>query len=262
MFVNRERETSQFLAALDSDNADIRSRGQHDLAQILKRREPATLRWRADTKFALDLTERLDQAFQKLLKSEAAVGAKIAASTEPNKERFWRELHPERDHVSFLMSALGEFHVPVGASVLCAIARHNQAGDQIGNAYQRRKALVALMNMGDNTRGFAEIPAEYQQRVIDDLKAEANASGESARSGWARTALWYLDKNALPPGVVKGLVKVDETLVYTAAAEDRYLRQLTAVAFTYWDGPQAEATLLKLANDDGRGTLPRDEDNN
>ena len=29
------------------------------------------------------------------------------------------------------------------------------------------------------------------------------------------------------------------------------------MAFSFWDGPQAEATLLKLANDTGRGTLVR-----
>src|SRR5260221_14780168 len=52
-FVNREHDPTQFLQKLDSDNADIRWRGASDLAQILKRPEPATLRWKADAKFAL-----------------------------------------------------------------------------------------------------------------------------------------------------------------------------------------------------------------
>src|SRR5438309_1502380 len=66
MLVTREREPGHFLVQLDSDNADIRWRGASDLAQILKRPEPATLRWKADAKFALDLTERLDLAFKRL----------------------------------------------------------------------------------------------------------------------------------------------------------------------------------------------------
>src|SRR5580765_8273836 len=64
MLVKRDREPDPFLVQLDSDKADIRWRGASDLAQILKRPEPGTLRWKADAKFALDLTERLEMAFQ------------------------------------------------------------------------------------------------------------------------------------------------------------------------------------------------------
>src|ERR1700733_3081997 len=44
----RDREPAYFLQQLDSDNEDIRKRGMSDLAQILKRREAAVLRWKAD----------------------------------------------------------------------------------------------------------------------------------------------------------------------------------------------------------------------
>jgi hypothetical protein len=54
---------------------------------------------------------------------------------------------------------------------------------------------------------------------------------------------------------------VDETLAVAADADDRFLRQLTAMAFNYWDGERAEATLLKLANDRGQGTLLPVEEN-
>jgi hypothetical protein len=255
MLVNREREPSQFLAALDSENADIRWRGASDLAQILKRTEPATLRWKADAKFALDIAERLDAGLQRIIKDEAIVGAKVAASKEKNKHRMWHELNRDRDYVSFLASALGEFHAPVGAPILCTIAKHDASPDLKGNTLQRRKAVLALSNMGNNARQFSQIPPEHRQKVIADLKEEAADGMPSPRADWARTALWYLDKNAVPSNAMRGVVKVDETLAVIAEAEDQFLRSLTAMAFTYWDGPLAEPTLLKLSQDTGRGRV-------
>jgi hypothetical protein len=260
LLVNHEQEPAHFLNQLDSDNADIRWRGASDLAQILKRSEPATLRWKADPKFALDLAERLDQAFLRLLKDEKTVGAEFAASTDTkNKHLLWRKLRQDRDLVSFLAPALGQFHAPVGAPVLCAILKHDTSPDLKGNTLQRRMALWALVNMGENLKGFAKMPAEQQQNLIAGLKAEASAS-TGHRAGWARTALYYLDKTALPDGNMENVVKVDDTLVAMADAEDRLLRSVTAMSFNFWDSDQAEATLLKLASDTGRGTLVRVEE--
>src|SRR5207248_10997179 len=95
MLVKRDREPDHFLVQLDSDNADIRWRGASDLAQILKRPEPATLRWKADAKFALDLAERLDLAFQRLLDREKA----IAVGPEKDNPLAWRALNRDRDHL-------------------------------------------------------------------------------------------------------------------------------------------------------------------
>jgi hypothetical protein len=252
LMVQRDREPSQFLAQLDSDNADIRWRGAADLAQILKRPEPATLRWKADAKFALDLAERLDLAFQRILNEEQA-------GPDKDKDLPWRRLSKDRDFLSYLAAALGEFHAPVGAPVLCAILKHDTSPDLKGNTLQRRKAMWALMNTGESLKGFTKMPTEQQQSLIAGLKAEA--VGTSARATWARTALYYIDKSALPTGSLDGVVKVDETLVATANADDRFLRELTAMSFNFWDGENAEATLLKLAKDDGHGTLLRVEEN-
>ncbi|MBI1832425.1 MAG: hypothetical protein HYR84_13360 [Planctomycetes bacterium] len=260
-FVRREHDPAQFLQKLDSDNADIRWRGASDLAQILKRPEPATLRWKADPKFALDLAERLDLAFQRLLKDEVAIGAQVAQTTDADRKiLLWRPLRTDRDHLSYLAAALGEFHAPVGVPILCKILEHDKSPDIKGNTLQRRKALWALMNMGENLKGFSKMPAEQQQALIAGLKEE-QASNKEPRAGWARTALYYVDKAALPQGKTAGIVKVDERLVKTAQAEDRFLRELTAMAFNFWDGEHAEATLLKLANDRGQGTLIRVEEN-
>jgi hypothetical protein len=257
--VKHEREPAHFLNQLDSDNADIRWRGASDLAQILKRPEPATLRWKADPKFALELAQRLDLAFQRLLEDEKTTGSQIAASTDKDKRLLWRKLRNDRDHVYYLIGALGEFHAPVGAPVLCAILKHDASPDVNGNTLRRRKAMWALINMGENVKGFAKMPTQQRQNLLAGLKEEASASA-GVRAGWARTALFYLDKTALPTDGMQGVVKVDETLVVTAKADDRFLRELTAYSFNFWDGENAEATLLKLATDTGRDTRIEEDD--
>jgi hypothetical protein len=255
MWVKREHEPEYFLQQLDSDNHDIRWRGMNDLAQILKRTEPAALRWKTDPKFALDLTERMDRTFRELGEEEKSIAAEIARSDDKDKQLLWRKLREKRDYVIFLAGALGEFHIPVGAPVLCAMIRHDASADLNGNTLQRRKALWALMNMGENLKGFAKLPEDRRKSIVTELKAEAGP-----RAAWAQTALYYIDKNARPGDSLKD-VKVDETLAVSADAEDRFLRQLTAMALTFWDGEKAEATLLKLANDRGQGTLLRVEEN-
>ncbi|MBI2805424.1 MAG: hypothetical protein HYX68_10650 [Planctomycetes bacterium] len=255
--VRSSRDPAYFLQQLDSDNADIRWRGASDLAQILKRTEPATLRWKTDPRFALDLAERLDATFKRLCNEEKALADKAVAGGEENKKLIWRKLNKDRDLLAFLAAALGEFHAPVGAPVLCEILKHDNSPDLIGNTHQRRQALAALMNMGGHVRAIGELPAESRARMITGLKEES--AGDSARAAWARTALYYLDKNALPTKAEQNVELVDATLARCAADPDRFLRKLTAMAFTFWDGPLAEPTLLKLANDDGWGTLLEDD---
>src|ERR1017187_7763230 len=92
------RDPSYFLQQLDSSNPDVRWRGASDLAQILARSEPAALRWKADPKFALDLAERLDLAFERLLKDETERTAEFNASTDKDKHLIWRKLRHDRDH--------------------------------------------------------------------------------------------------------------------------------------------------------------------
>src|SRR5262245_6558560 len=136
LMVAQKQDPSYFLAQLDSDNLDIRWRGASDLAQILKRPEPATLRWKADPTFALDLAERLDRARAELLAEEKKIGQQISQSNDKDKHLMWRKLRHQRDLISFLASALGEFHVAVGAPVLCTIAKQDVSPDLKGNTLQ------------------------------------------------------------------------------------------------------------------------------
>jgi len=252
---NRVREPEYFLAQLDSDNHDVRWRGMNDLAQILKRNEPATLRWKTDPAFGLELADRMDKTFRELVDDEKRIGAEIASSTDKDKNLKWRKLREKRDYVIFLAGALGEMQVPVGAAVLCDMIRHDASPDLSGNTLQRRKALWALMNMGENRKAFARLPDERRKEIIIQLSEEAGKS--TPRGKWAETALYYLDKSA---GSMPNAVRVDEALAVAADAEDQFLRQLTAMAFTYWDGELAEPTLRKLCNDNGHGPLLRVEE--
>src|SRR5207302_117404 len=68
--VGGARTTENYLRALDSPNADIRWRGAHDLAQVLKR--PESLALASDPHFALDLAERLRRALDELDRAEGS----------------------------------------------------------------------------------------------------------------------------------------------------------------------------------------------
>lgn len=256
--VARDQDPSQFLQRLDSDNADIRWRAANDLAQVLKRGEPAVLRWKADPGFALDLAERLDLAFRTLQDEEKTIAAQIAKITdkdEKEKQLMWRKLGTQRDHISFLAAALGEFHIAVGAPVLCDMLKYDTSPDVKSNTQRRRMTLWALMNLGENLKGYTKVPTEQQQGVVAKLKEEA--AGKMPRAAWARTALYYIDKS----NAAADVVKVDERLIATVKADDQFLRKLVAMSFSFWDGPKVEETLLELSKDNGRGALPRLEEN-
>jgi hypothetical protein len=47
--------------------------------------------------------------------------------------------------------------------------------------------------------------------------------------------------------------RVDEALYACAKSDDLDLREATALALYFWDGPLVEPTLLLLAKDDGHG---------
>lgn len=254
-YYTTSRSPEYYLRQLDSDNADIRWRGASDLAQILKRPEGAGHKWKSDAHFALELAERLRTALDELRNTERTTAEKAATLPSAEGELAWRKVTPLRNHASFLASALGDFHVPVGVPLLAEMCMHDladQGPDVKGNTLQRRKAIWSLANLGVNTRDFSKLSAEKQAEAIDVLRSEAAAA--TPRAAWARTALAYLAPVGQP---VHDAVRVDQVLARCAEARDRYLREQVALAFNFWDGPLTEPTLLKLAHDDGHGTLLR-----
>jgi hypothetical protein len=248
-YISSSRTPEFFLQQLDSDNTDIRWRGASDLAQILKRPESGSQKWKADPHFALELAQRLRTAIDELSRLEKETADKVAPLPTAEHDAAWRRLAPQRNHVSFLASALGDFHIPVGVPLLAELCLNDASPDVMGNTMQRRKAMWSLFNLGSNTRAFAKLAPEKQAEALAALHAEAVAA--SPRTHWVQTAIFYLQ----PRNSVTSVVQVDAVLARCADAKDRYLREQVAVTFSFWDGPLAEPTLLKLAQDDGHGTL-------
>src|SRR6266545_4835536 len=84
-YLVRSSHTPQkFLDSLDSDNPEIRWRGAHDLAQVLKR--PESIALASDVTFALDLAERLERAVAELEKAEGDTRVQIE-KTEKDRGR-------------------------------------------------------------------------------------------------------------------------------------------------------------------------------
>jgi hypothetical protein len=249
-YISSSRTPEFFLQQLDSNNDDIRWRGASDLAQILKRPESGSQKWKADPHFALELAERLRHALDALPRLESEIADKAAKLPVAEQDLAWGTLAPQRNRVNFLASALGDFYIPVGVPLLAEICLRDASPDLKGNTMRRRKAMWSLFNLGANTRAFAKLAPEKQAEALEALRGEAAMA--APRADWARTALYYLDPAPTDDATV---VHVDAVLARCAQAQDRYLREQVAVAFSFWDGPLAEPTLLKLAHDDGHGTV-------
>jgi hypothetical protein len=263
-----------FLNRLKDNNPDVRWRGASDLAQDLKRPENVPLR--SDAKFALDLAEHLQAALADLNQAEKETAARIANLTPGEKDLAWKQLAPKRDLAQYLAAALGDFLIPVGVPLLCDMAVFTKfcglaalavgvpllcdmavfdaSPDRANNILQRRKAVWALGNLGENIKGFHKLPDEQQAAIRDFLNEEAKSKNGRAR--WAANALFYLQKQQDTP-VPAGIVAVDRILEHCAKDDDRYLRAQVALVLNFWDSPLVEPLLLELARDDGHGSLPK-----
>ncbi len=251
------RDADYYLHRLGDANPDIRWRAAHDLAQELKRPES---KLRSDPKFALHLAERLSAALAELKQKENAMASEAKASGKKKEPSLvgvtWLKLNPQRDYIQFLTSAMGDFVVPVGIPLLCAMALAANSPDVKGNTDQRRKAVWALGNLGKNLKSFGKMPAEQRTVIQDYLRDEAAANGP--RAFWARTGLCYLDPKVAGrkgPKLPKGIVDVNQVLVRLARDDDPFIRRMTALVLNFWDSPLAEQTLLELTRDNGHGTL-------
>jgi hypothetical protein len=245
-------QPADFLKKLDSDNADIRWRGASDLAQVLNR--PEAMYLRSDPAFALELAQRLRTGFNDLLEEEKRVQARTATASAADKKAAWgKPLNAKRDYVNFLAAALGDFVVPVGVPLLSEIVLRADSPDP-RSILRRRQALGALAGLGDNRQAFHKLPPDQQAAIVDVLTAETGSKNPQ-RAVWARNGLYHLDKKHLAAGSTEGIVLVDQTLAEAALDQDQNLRELVGLAFNFWDGPRAEATLQRLARDRGHGTL-------
>ena len=292
--VQSSHTAESFLKDLDSANPEIRWRGAHDLAQVLKR--PESLVLASDPKFALDVAERLDRAIAEVEKAEKTTADEIASAEKAAKQQnhkftdneraaYWRKLANQRNHVLYLTACMGDFTLPVGASVLGNLAVKDSGPEIKGLTARRRRAVWSLGNLGNNfkRRYLGEntgpedkvLTREQKDKILEQLKQEA--AGHGKRAEWARWTLPYLEKgrpgtqaldrewmsqlaawaSAGPlytlPWLLPESQGVDAILARCASADDPFLREQVALALYFWDGPLVEPTLLRLAHDDGHG---------
>jgi hypothetical protein len=249
-WVGDSRTPDQLLRKLDDENVDVRWRGASDLAQMINRRESVAMR--CDVRFALDIAKRLRTAVDDLWEEEKLHAKRIKDKklTAEEEDRSWKKLAPLRDYVDYLAAVCGSFHMAVGAPLLCEIARKNDSPDVKGNILRRRKAVLALANLGNQCKEYAKLTKDEQNTIRQGLEAEASPAG--TRGLWARTGLYYIDKS-LPVG--SDVVKVDHELANLVQSDDRFLRAQVAMALYFWDGDQVEPTLLQLTRDNGFGHM-------
>jgi hypothetical protein len=234
------------LEDLRSSNADVRWRAAERLSKVLPSdcKEP-TPRYAFDVKFALDLSEELRKAIQE----EADMLARIGNKTKDDLPKAYKELESQQDLIRFLIGSLGYFDVPVTAPVLCELAVHAAPADNKVLLERRQDAILALAKLGDNLQYFRALPAERRDTVLAELERETQSSGDRRKA--AQAALDFL-KDGKALGV--------EAALETCAKSDlAVIRQLAALAFSFWDVGEAEQTLINLTRDDGRGADPSDE---
>ena len=242
------RSAEQFLRDLDNGNPEVRWRAASDLGQVLLR-DPKLA---SDTRFALKLGDRLQQALGASAAAEESYAKRVGSLPADEARKELQKLEAERSYVQYLTACLGNFMVPVGAPLLKDLALRQEGQTAEALAERRRQTLWAIANLGQNLNRFDGLPAERQDEVLKDLES---ALEQGDHVTWCRAALDYLRDRRSGRANALGVDKVLETC---AASDDPLLRELAALAMNFWYGSDAEnarmnKALLRLTTDDGRG---------
>jgi hypothetical protein len=258
--VGGAKSPKDFLDKLDSGNPEVRWRGAEELAQYLQREESLA----ANPNFALELCDRLQTADKELKAQEKdLVEFRKQQPDASGLERRTKAFQQTENYVLYLSSCVASSIIPVGAPILGDMAASAGGADAETAAQRRRWAMWNLAKLGDNVSRFDKLKPEQQDAIIAAL-AEQAANRGSSRAEWAEKARNYLRSPQAHSLQALGLEKD-----FTAAATDpdSFLRQLTALALSFWEGtPQEneriEELLLRLAHDNGHGedTIKNKED--
>jgi hypothetical protein len=242
------RNPEAILKKLDDSNAEVRWREAADLAQIL----PRDQRLASDPVFGLQLADRLHKALASSDAAERVFAEQLPKLSEADATRLRKPLQLDRDYVSYLAASLGHFIVPVGLPVLRQMAEQEAPIEPQVQARRRRVAILSLAKLGENLKQFEKMPTIEQNLILGKLEA---GDAPPSLAEWAKQTLNYLKQRQAGTAGVFG---VDRTLEKCADADDPVLRELVAFASNTWHGSaeenaRIEKTLLKLANDAGRG---------
>jgi hypothetical protein len=244
------RSREAFLSNLDNTNFEVRQRAAAELAQVLKRDDQLA----GDAGFALELADRADRAREESASVERSLAERWSTLKPEEAAAESRRRQDERFYLRYLCACLGNFRVPAGVPVLRKIAEQEGGMEPTALASLRRQAVWALADLGQNLQRFDEAKPPDQDVILAGLDRLAATPGHGAD---AHKILDQLnDRRAGHPGALG----VDVTLSKCGRSDDPFLRELSAMALTFWQGSDAEnklidETLLKLARDDGRGNL-------
>jgi hypothetical protein len=191
----------------------------------------------------------------------------------------FKDMRDKRKNVQFLIPCVGSLILPTGAPVLCEILlagrpeaaakEPDRAGqssprqkwtDEKGLILLRRDTAWSLANLGDNLKRLQKLPPEQLAAIVGQLETEAAAGESSDRKRAAQQTLEYV--RAVQDNKQPGGLGVIGALAHVAGENDeesdRFLRELVALAFNFWNGTEAEekvieATLKNLSFDAGKG---------
>jgi len=245
-WIGGPRSPEAFLHKLDDPNPEVRWRAAADLALVLKQDE----RLAGDGAFAIELAERADRAREASESAEKTFADRYASLTEKEVQIETAKLEPERNYLQYLCACLGYFRVPAGVEILDKLASQESSLEPQALAARRRRAVWALADLGENLRHFDEAKLPDQDVILASLD---RLKGEMDSAAARKVATQLQDRRAGK----RSALGVDKTLVKCADSRDSFLRELTALALSFWQGSAAEnelmeKTLLKLAHDDGR----------
>jgi hypothetical protein len=246
----------EFLKDLRNPNTEFRWRRANDLAQVLPRDKTLA----ANSKFALDLTELLQNSLRDNLQNERAWAERTKSGTKTSSIKPDKSLEEERAFIQYLIPCLGYLALPTGVPILEELTLAKEGGaDPETIQLRRRLTVLALANLAESLKYLDTISSQQRQEIIATLQAE-ESKGSSERRLWSELAAEYVQ--ARQAGDMRAL-GVDRTLVECVkpshpASNDPILRERVAFALNLWEGNQEEnrrmeETLLQLTYDDGRG---------
>ncbi len=252
-----------FLDKLRDSNAEVRWRAAEQLAQVLLRDDALA----ADGDFARELGGILEDKRKESGTAEKDYENAVKAYKESlGKPEFTEEqrqqkkdsmdaqrrnLEPARNLISYLTAALGDFIVPVGAPVLKDLATSKDA-----TILQRRQAVWAMANLGQNLKRFDALRFMEMDAVLHNLEA-ASSAGENAE--WVCAALYAALQRPRPSKRLRRHGASRHADLVQRGEGQTYLRELSAFAMNFWRGDDAanermEKRLVDLmTKDDGSG---------
>jgi hypothetical protein len=244
------RSPQAILANLDNANFEVRQRAAAELAQVLKRDDQLA----GNAAFALELADRAERERREAAPAERALAERWPSLKPAEADAEARRMQQGRFYLRYLCACLGNLRVPAGVTVLRQIAEQDKGMEPAALASLRRQAVWALADLGQNLRRFDESRTPDQDVILAGLD---RLTATPVRSGQARKLAEQLNDRRAGRPSAQG---VDATLAKCAASDDPFLRELTALALTFWNGTPAENhrledTLLKLAHDDGHGEV-------